>query len=149
MSAELKAGRELDAKVAVEVMGRRIKWRIDPCVRRTLWIADDSRKAFGGEAAYAIAPEYSTDIAAAFQVVEHVKGMTGETRAVCVSMAYRCDTDEWAVQFYIWGASELLQSPHHAAPTLPEAICRAALWLFSEPEALSGLRPSEPREADK
>ena len=113
---ELK-GRELDAAVAEEVMG----WTdfVDEQNISTagLWGHEPSNH-------YSFVPHYSTDIAAAWTVVEKV----GETTPGFSLIDWPPDgeAERWVAQIGshnypddLWGEA--------LAPTAPEAICRAAL----------------------
>ena len=110
----MKPGRELDTQVAERVM----HW-----------------KTFAGEPGYGRKPEklislildpiphYSTDIAAAWTIVDKFSGsfwMAGP------HALYGCDdwndTDQWLVS---------IRGPHVLAETAPLAICRAALQAVS------------------
>jgi hypothetical protein len=105
--------RELDAVVAEKVM--------------RLY---DVHKAGNGEWVYrdekgflTKLPHYSTDIAAAWQVVEKMRMMWGE-------VALRTDGYRWEFDGYRWGfgweGDEGIWG-HATADTAPEAICFAAL----------------------
>lgn len=120
----LKAGRELDAQIAVEVMGWLITWPVsgvtkdappsDPeqCIWRG-WPNETSR--LRGESPEV--PRYSTDIAAAWQVVTmlnskgYVLGLEAEA-----SYAYA-----------VFKAHPAYPSSQTRAETVPLAICLAAL----------------------
>lgn len=73
----MNAGRELDALVAERVMGLPVKWGEDP-YREIGMPSKEGRqphlkgRAGGVEYDWAPVPRYSTDIAAAWQVVEHL-----------------------------------------------------------------------------
>lgn len=122
----MNASRELDALVAEKVMGWKLK--SEP---HTRWILPD-----GGEL-IAPPPAYSTDISAAWQVVEEIglfdspseqraRGGEGDTWYVLGRKG-----DKWVVaspcvahgMYYDLGSIE----PLVAADTAPLAICRAAL----------------------
>jgi Phage ABA sandwich domain len=102
--AELVAGRELDALVAEKVMG----WHVWHDEFHDAWHCNDPATAARGSHV----PSYSTDIAAAWQVVEQIAG----TNAVSISTQYLP---------FRWQA--VLAGKTASAPTAPLAICRAAL----------------------
>ena len=112
----LPAGRELDAMVATFVMGCKV------IVDGGKPYCDcDDRGHFTRDAndVYADLPCYSTDIAAAWQVVEKLKGAAVEW-FFHIDIPKPSVTDEWRAIFtpatrYSW------------AKTAPLAICRAAL----------------------
>lgn len=134
-SLTLDAGRELDALIAVRVMGIapadvRVRGEVDtPLVR--VWNASpfwrqDGRHDRYGLTMNADAPPYSTDIAAAWKVVERLKE-AGHEIHVTNSWPYNrgsrwmcevCSGNE-ATPNTIWHSAK--------ADTAPLAICRAAL----------------------
>jgi hypothetical protein len=106
-------GRELDAAVAVEVMGYEVV-----------------RRRFTGKPERSSAPHYSTDIAAAWDVVWQVT-------------AYKSASDDPACQerppdFELWkeGGTDVYEAKFGGceaeACSAPEAICRAALKAVRE-----------------
>lgn len=103
---DLKPGRELDALVAEKVMGE------DLSPLGTL---------HGREIPY-VPPHYSTDIAAAWQVMEHI---TAQKRDDFGWFDLRFVNDRWKATF-ITGAYYEARD-HIEAPTAPHAICLAAL----------------------
>jgi hypothetical protein len=105
--------RELDLDVAEKVMGfDRLTARVDPMNR-----AGEPQYHMGYPHGHDFAPFYSTDIAAAMQVVEKM-----ERR---VEIVYVPNT---ALPWMVW----LRDSERTFAETLPEAICRAALAAVAE-----------------
>ena len=119
-------GRELDAAVAERVMG----WFIVPSVvindtdRGKSWW----RESFGdpldpgsGTFQHTSPPCFSTNIAAAFQVVEKMR----ETCSVDIEMVAGCTTAN-GVFITTPGAGDACTA-YDWAETLPLAICRAAL----------------------
>lgn len=108
----LEAGRELDALVAEKVMGWASVHPGDEYDPRTpgslvyVGITPDQRQL-------AILPPYTTDIGAAWQVIE-----TLAARGVSLDMQYRVFTAEWELN--VGGALGY-------GETAPLAICRAAL----------------------
>jgi hypothetical protein len=110
-TAELVAGRELDALVDEKVMGTRDIVRhlsttepgIEiPCIHQV--------------------PPYSTDIADAWKIVEHMKAAGMEIQILYPSGAIF----EWSVAF-----DNPFDAPFAKAETAPLAICRAALAAVS------------------
>lgn len=105
------AGRELDALVAGQVMGWRL---VTKAGGRLYWHGPDGLWLCGE---YDL-PHYSTDTAAAMQIIEKLRPM-----GFAVTIM---DTDarvkgNWSVCFDTPAAGF-----EDEAPTLPEAICRAA-----------------------
>jgi len=104
----MKPGRELDALIAEKVFGLEVEWK----------------EGFGSKEVFPVSrltaiPEYSTDIAAAWLVVEKLKGREP-------SIAYEGEKYGWEVSltinheiFCIYGKSA------------PHAICLAALKAVS------------------
>lgn len=101
----MKAGRELDALTAEKVMGLRVVRCPDhgDCI---YW------HAYGPDRPDGQLPEYSTDIAEAWQVVEKLRDLDPE---IWWDVHWECvfNTNDSRV----WGTAD----------TAPEAICRAAL----------------------
>lgn len=117
----MEAGRELNAEVAIKVMGYRLATEAEPYWNSlAVWIAPDGERWEG-------IPHYSTDIAAAWQVVEKLN-----------LSVMRDDGGGWAAAVlygvpYIeedWGRGGYIDCGLHDgayADTAPLAICRAAL----------------------
>ena len=108
----MKPGPELDCLVAERVMG----WQYD--LLRDAWV-----KADGGHA-YAEVWKPSTDIAAAWEVLEHLRERGW--RLVLNPPGYLSDED-WVIEILpkeFLGKVQLVY-----APTAPTAICRAALLI--------------------
>ena len=105
--SKLEAGRELDARVAEKVMGQGSGY---PLPNDFHYIAE--------------IPYYSTDIAAAWEVVEKLKddGYTVQLWSYSGSCCYGCA---------IARPTDGFQTPPLAPPTMPLAICRAALAVVS------------------
>ncbi len=113
-TTEMVAGREFDALVAEKVMG----WRPGA------GFASDKYWAF------------STDIAAAFLVVERLRTW-GEDESFAFQLIENSEHGapaEWMVRFdryvvdrYDRSNDDLVPGEYYVAPTLPLAICRAAL----------------------
>ena len=117
--SELKAGRELDALVAEKVMGR--VWAVAPMTAPIKVLIEpqfktgDWQELKGGEiASFGNLPLYSTDIAAAWEVVEKLRG----DRITVGVTAYDRDVE---CEIHIGGLHTV------RAETAPLAICRAAL----------------------
>lgn len=112
----MKPGRELDALVAEKVMGLKINWdETTPCplcgdVGRfcgaRMWCSHDGWY-------YSQYKDYSTDIAAAWEVVEKLRGDGWIFNL----------SDSWAAQFHMPGNILVVSS----AKSAPHAICLAAL----------------------
>lgn len=109
-------GRELDALVAEYVLG----WRRLP--RVGAWV-----EPHGGFTKHGV-PAYSTDIASAWLVVEHLQSnklYTAFQNVVYFDKGIDIDRVGWNAE----AGGLKMGSPHAeaTAPTAPEAICRAAL----------------------
>lgn len=115
-----QAGRELDAEVAECVMGwTRHPAKMHPTDNRTIngvlyCPPDYPTTVLGG---LNCVPYYSTDIAAAMEVVEKMRVLK---LGVCIDDASL--PNPWFVDF-----DDGKKRGTATAPTLPEAICRAAL----------------------
>jgi len=99
--------RELDREVAEKVMGL----TIDPLVESewTYCFWSDGKRL----------PLYSSDISAAFQVVE---------KMIEKGLSFECNATPYEALFWIPGrAGENTKWRRCAAKSMPEAICRAAL----------------------
>lgn len=126
-----KAGRELDVLVHRDVFGycncvQDPKW----CMPETgssvrvvggVWCCTDH-----GRPVWSEPPRYSTDIAAAWEVVEKLgrDGFTCDFQWKGAGREYEFTAE---VAFNRWRWSEGLQDFGHAVGSAPEAICRAAL----------------------
>lgn len=134
-TTESPAGRELDLRVATDVMG----WK-PAFVDRSSPLGERLPDGPPSDLDYYITPvgsvpcgwSPSTDIAAAWQVAEAMRARWAEQ-----DNAKRDEPDAWQFQDFAdegWGASVIWlhhDGPIHVvidiAPTLPLAICRAAL----------------------
>jgi hypothetical protein len=107
----LEAGKELDALVAEKVMGLNL-----------VYVAN-SKDTLLDEEPYSAerTPEYSTDISAAMQVVEKIKGTPGEYEPFTM-----IDRGYWEVGYFS-GGYEDYNGWSVRGDTLPLAICRSAL----------------------
>lgn len=111
----MEAGAEMDALVATKVMG----W-IQASTQSSVWLTwyppgEHSKARLSP-------PPFSTDIAAAWEVVKRIIGTTKRCPQVrwiseAMSHEWHCDM-EWGAEAY--------------APTAPLAICRAALIAVME-----------------
>lgn len=93
---DLKPGRELDALVATKVMGRSDDWTVIAC------------------------PHYSTDIAAAWDVLLFIKDRFQQQ-----SLTRDWDSGYWTCRLGGWGQKSPVVSA--TAAEAPHAICLAAL----------------------
>lgn len=110
----MEAGRELDALAAEKVMGWTVQLIVGP---------QDAFEEWRDPRGWRYGPEpkpYSTDIAAAWQVVEQMQGR--ELTDIAVSWDIRDDKWCWVARF---GRTE------RTGYTAPTAICRAALAALS------------------
>lgn len=103
----MKPGRYLDAMVAEKVMG----WRHDPGTY------EGSRYLLDPAGARSAIPNYSTDIAAAWEVVEKLKGATAHFQLQSIPGG-------WSTRIFRVPAG---LSNEEIADTAPMAICLAAL----------------------
>lgn len=131
MVTEVAAGRELDAEVAVRVMGWEnlqsgayTPWGRDVCG------TDPTHEGGWDGAGRKPIPHYSTKIGDAWLVVEKLK----------FSVIYYEGRRKWYVGRFdggIWDHGpidgDLSPDPDHGYATAPEAICRAALQHLREP----------------
>lgn len=128
----MKAGRELDAEIAEKVMGLPVQWRE---VRRVASAGGNYRELVG-------TPHYSTDIAAAWEVVNAmiVRGYSiiMHSKDALVSDEFGIFAKDWKAGFEDWRAilpenmNKDCEFPHlpsggAGGETLPLAICLAAL----------------------
>lgn len=121
----LPAGRELDERVAVEAMG----WRRGKQAygEMAFYEPPPNRMNRDREQGWVSVPAYSTDIAAAWQVVEHLWDSKGLTVQMGRSYGLTGQSKGW----YCWfGAFD--DGAHALCPTMSEAICRAALAAVAE-----------------
>lgn len=173
VGAELEAGRELDALVAEKVMGitgiRQITVIGATVTQEPGWSGKSYQMPDGrmGRPAYVV-PRYSSDIAAAWLVVERL-AETGLWVSLC-DMRHGCYTEDGA-PWRGWFAEicdveqdekfgpcvvshEFSEHPWSAsAPTAPLAICKAALQAVaratltnSEDRGISATRSPEENE---
>ena len=109
----MKAGRELDALVAEKVMGMRPG--TEDC-----WV--DPASSYGGQLPLA---HYSTDIAAAWAVVENIKSLHPDDREeLTFAMNYYPEDKIWRFGWESYGEFGQFSGD---AETAPHAICLAAL----------------------
>lgn len=105
---DLPPGRELDAMIAERVMG----WtRLQPGNDVLGWVTGPAKTDLRG------LPDFSTDIAAAWEVALHIRS---ESRLF--------DFDVWVMGDDEWGARFVTDKEYKAwGDTAPHAICLAAL----------------------
>lgn len=115
--SELKTGRELDTLIAEKVMG----WKWFPCEmnpHQKILSLDEvtAPKLFIGQAVIDLVPRYSTDIAAAWEVVEklHAEGL---------QITYT-PSNGWFVEL---GTGHYMENSNDIEMTFPLAACLAAL----------------------
>jgi hypothetical protein len=128
MSAELEAGRELDALIAERVLGY-------PGAAIGGW--DNPRTLPDGRILPNLTPRpYSTEIRWAWVVVEKLRDLG-------FSLRWRAHNCRWYA-YFVWGADDAADAD---ADTAPLAICRAALKaraLTPESESTNQLGAPEP-----
>lgn len=118
---DLEAGRELDALVAEQVMG----WR--RC-------SDDGSGYWEGRSPTNIlslileeVPHYSTDIAAAWQVIGRMRDLCWASHSTDLTL----DSEQpWWAWHFLHGVSQ--KTVRECADTAPLAICRAALKVMAD-----------------
>jgi hypothetical protein len=117
----MKAGRELDALVTEKVMG----WNNNRDNPREpgMWGINDYR-ADGSPVLMPDFPCYSTDIAAAFDVVQIIKEPISLERELTWDFTIEFWSGLWHVGWKRWEDDWYIESE---AETLPHAICLAAL----------------------
>lgn len=131
----MSGGREMDARIATEVMGwtRRVRKGARPLSATDDWKPPEgdleidfywlwAPPGLSPETHWRALPKYSSDIAAAFQVVERVKELGFEVFEV----HNHCPDAPWCALF----CSEKINEANlyeGQGDTAPEAICRAAL----------------------
>lgn len=126
----MTAGRELDALVHAKVMGHPEQcWhpnaeKVDP-KHTTLIRCPDCGETFG-DSTYVLAlstlPRYSTDIAAAWSVVEKMRG-----EGVYIDVQPRCDRWDTVAGWQGPDDGDIWEQVSLTADTAPLAICLAAL----------------------
>jgi hypothetical protein len=126
----MEAGRELDALVAEKVMGAGKKCAdnkgTNGCAYWGLcWECEENRREgyFGWHPHDLVPWHYSTDIDAAWQVVEKMEQHPDEILFSCSRKGWR--ELEWEVRFRKCRGNQ--HDYIASAPTAPLAICRAAL----------------------
>lgn len=125
MAEELEAGRALDALIAERVMG--LAFAND--AKTFVEIPGTAEEIAGGHLVQcAFLPPYSTDIAAAWTVVERVDNRNSVAKQIGVQTfgLARCDDGTYAAMFFNASAR---------ADSAPLAICRAALLATPPREA--------------
>lgn len=124
MPTEYKPGRELDALVATRVMGWTTKEFDHPHgFVATGWITPTGQGPLSGE----MLPRYSTDIAAAWEVVGKLR-----EKHCCIKFHLDNEAPQWAVilrgpKFTSRKAPSCTKIISAQATELPTAICLAAL----------------------
>lgn len=139
----MEAGRELDALVAERVMG----WTRPPRGRVT-WTAPE-----GYGTSFGAVPRYSTDIAAAWLVVEQTAALVVERDDYTFNHLTLCQLGiqaGWAASYdtiiddYEWH-EHVERYPRSArSETAPLAICRAALRALATTDQSTPVTPSTP-----
>lgn len=113
----MEAGRELDARIAIEIMGwarLATPFNTEQAVIVPPGWTDLSAKRWLGHPLLELVPPYSTDIAAAWPVAEKLRETHGE-------VWIRSTESGW------WNCRIAETGVNRSAPTAPEAICLAAL----------------------
>ncbi len=118
-ASEVEAGPELDALVAEKVMGCRVVHCRDGTYKLRVPGSYDRVDFVTAEGARSACPKYSTDIAAAWEVMEK---MAKEGYKPCVGMNGHCWDATMRVDIATTTEDEWM-----SANTAPLAICRAAL----------------------
>ena len=122
-----KPGRELDAWIAEKVLGKKVAWVESPEAANREWLAKGAPYTVDELHMIWALPGYSTEIAAAWELVE-AAAKEGHT----VAVDYSNVTNRWAA--YVSGSRQACQGHYVVgdggyaeATTAPEAICKAAL----------------------
>lgn len=123
---ELEPGREIDCLIAEKIMG----WKVieGSYINSVYIVGDDDYKEIGS-------CNFSTDISAAWEVVEKMKELHYDTAEL-----YRFTDNKWLVKFVCsYGPCPYHNNPENTwhgssvtAQTAPEAICKAALLAVQE-----------------
>lgn len=118
--------RKLDAEIAERVIGwTRYPKAMHPTDNRTIeGILYCPPKMPWDSNALNVVPAYSTDIAAAMEVVEKLRAD---------GWSFACTLYEGRLPYASFCKKTVASSRNAEAPTLPEAICRAALALVDGP----------------
>ena len=131
----MPAGREMDVEIHRRIFDLRVEWHDDEP-----YVPNREEKFFG----IIPIPHYSTDIAAAFEMIEKMqaKGYTLElySPGALINDEFSTHSVGWGVEFYAWDkpglrggrvgatASHLMDRKDGVpVETAPLAICRAAL----------------------
>ena len=114
---KMEAGREMDCAIAEEIFGWKILTKIPPLI----WINNPADKANGGYGNRV--PHYSTDIAAAWEVVKKLVSIEEEGFTKWQVVIDSDGINRWIADF----KDDPLHTTNCSAPTAPLAICRAAL----------------------
>lgn len=131
----MPAGWELNALVAERVFGR--SWAVHG--GRYVW--RDRESAGAAYSPYEPMPAFSTDLAAAFQVVEAMRGREVRSGYGDCCRHFGLDTPDisdespWCAGWHDYAGGERIDSVEARAETAPLAICRAALLATLLPEA--------------
>jgi len=111
------AGKEMDALIAEKVMGwKKLSGKVNILVRQSIDLI------MLNDGAQELVPRYSTDISAAWEVIQHFLG-TGRKRP----KIDRVSEGEWRVQIDDWEPDAVAYSS-----SAPLAICRAAMLAVIE-----------------
>lgn len=117
-TTDLQAGAPLDMLIAEKVMGWQ-RWNTHEDQARTKPIV----RFFRPDRQHAVrAPAFSTDIAAAWEVLEHLRGQ-GMTINISTPSHVVVGDPHWTC--YVWGANMLAGKARELSA--PLAICAAAL----------------------
>ena len=139
MTPKGQAGRELDALVAERVMG--YVWKDESPSGRFLnspegWPAGYVPQGSSEMTWTSHLPHYSTDIAAAWLVVERLMNVDADDASHRYCLDFRADREPWGsdapfvVEIRTQNAKRLA---YVSADTMPLAICRAALAALGAP----------------
>jgi len=125
---QMQAGREMDALVAEKAMGISVQLFGDPCYLVNYCLRKDNGDLYyfkgecplkaSREEVKELIPNYSTDIARAWEVVEKMKNY--------LFVCGRTDDGIWEAYFFPVNSGIGKLSEAHG-DTAPSAICRAAL----------------------
>ena len=112
--SELEAGRELDALIVQRIIGAKVVWQDgEPC-----WAHIHRDPRIYPPSSRVPVPPFSTEMAAAWSIIEHLTGKGWWVRIEHVEPVHRLADERWTVN---------LGEYEGDGPTAPLAICRAAL----------------------
>lgn len=113
---KMPAGREMDALIWMALHEQ------NPDLTLCRFVDGDYQPNAGYPVGHISPPNYSTDIAAAWEVVDCLKSKCGE-----IAVGYTSDDKQWGCDIWYMHENQHGHSIGGFADTAPLAICRAAL----------------------